>query len=226
MRTPLALIFLVCTCLHCNSVDARQMLTDLNFQIAGSASILKNDVAGAREEAIKNALENAIIRATGILSEKFDDEKFQIMKSAMSSKAKRYVKHYRVISENRERDTYTVNLNVVITSSVVRNDLLQMQLLWQQGKKEYIAVALSLKGMKKYSDFADLKAFLQNRFQIVKSVYPCRLEWRQAYFDLIVVGAVQNLLVELANSGRYSMETIHNDKDIVEINLQVKEEAR
>jgi hypothetical protein len=226
MRTPLALIFLLFTCIHCNSVYARQMLTDLNFQIAGSASILKNDVAGAREEAIKNALENAIIHTAGILSGKFDDEKFQTMKSVMISKAERYVKHYRVISESREHDTYTVNLNVVITSAPVRKALLQMGLLWEQGKKEGIAVALSLKGMKKYSDFADLKAFLQNRFQIVKSIYPCRLEWRQAYFDLVVVGSVRNLLVELANSGKYSMETNYNDKDIVEIYLQVKEEAR
>ncbi len=140
-------------------------------------------MARAREEAVKNALEKAIMQAAAkILLDKFEDEKFQAVKSIMIGKADRYIKNYRMISENRQHDEYTANVNVVVALAPVRDDLLQMGVLQDQGEKEGVSVSLSLKGMKKYSDFAHLKTFLQNRPKIVKSVYPCRLEWQQAAF--------------------------------------------
>lgn len=98
--------------------------------------------------------------------------------------------------------------------------------LQDQGEKEGVSVSLSLRGMKKYSDFAHLKTFLQNRPKIVKSAYPCCLEWQRADFDLIIIGSVQSLVAELEKSGRYSLEFLKKNKNVIEIHLQVKEEAQ
>jgi len=98
--------------------------------------------------------------------------------------------------------------------------------LQDQGEKEGVAVSLSLKGMKKYSDFAHLKTFLQNRPKIVKSAYPCCLEWQRADFDLIIIGSVESLVAELEKSGRYSLGSLKKNKNVVEIHLQVKEEVQ
>ena len=227
MEKRLTLIFLLFICLCVDSAYARQVLTDLTLQVEGTAPVIKNDVAAAREKAVKNALEKAIMQAmAGFLPDKFEEEKFQALKSIMIGRVEQYVKNYRMISERKEQDACTVKLNVVLASALVKNDLLQMGFLRKQGKKEGASVALSLKGMKKYSDFSGVKSFLQSRPQMVKSFYPCRLGSQQAHFDLIVAGSVQNFLVELENSGRYSVGTRHKNQDIVEINLQVKEEVR
>jgi hypothetical protein len=227
MEKRLTLIFLLFICLCVDSAYARQTLTDLTIQADGNAPVVKNDVAAAREKAVKNALERAIMQAmTGCLPDKFDDEKFQAVKSIMTGGVERYVKNYRMISERTEQEVCTVSLNVVMAAALVRNDLLQMGFLQEQGKKEGASVALSLKGMKKYSDFAGVKAFLQGHSEMVKSFYPCRLGWQQAHFDLMVAGSLQSFLVELENSGRYAVETRHKNQDIVEIYLQVKEEVR
>lgn len=223
MKKHLALTFLLFICFPCGSAYALQTLTDLTIQVEGIAPIAKNDVVRAREKAVENALEKAVMQAVTVcLSGKYEDEKMQALQSMMIGKVERYVRNYRMIWERKEQDDYTVNLNVVMALVLVRRDLLQMGFL----QKEGASVGLSLKGMKKYSDFAGLKDFLQSSPQMVKSFYPCRLEWQQAHFDLIVVGSVRKFLVELENSGRYSVETRRKNQDIVEINLQVVKEVR
>ena len=227
MKKKLLLIFILLICIFLNSAYAAQTTTDLTLQVDGLAPVVKNDVARAREEAVKNALEKAIMQAAAkILLDKFEDEKFQAVKSIMVGKVDRYIKNYRMISENRQHDEYTANVHVVVALAPVRDDLLQMGILQEQGEKEGVSVSLSLKGMKKYSDFDYLKTFLQNRPKIVKSVYPCSLEWQQAHCNLVLAADVQNLLSELEISGKYSLEALKKNQDIVEIILYVKEEVR
>jgi len=227
MQKNFVLMFLLLTALFCDSAYTGEPSPGWTFQVEGSAPVIKNDVAFAREESVKNALEQAIMRAAAkVLSEKYEDEKFQAMKSIMIGKADRYIKNYRMISEGRQGDAYTVHVNAVVASAPVREDLLQMGVLQDQSAKESISVALSLRGVKEYSDFAGLKTFLQNRPKIVKSIYPCRMEWGQVQFDLAVVGSLKNLVADLEKTGRYSLESTQKGQGGVEINLQIKEEVR
>jgi len=226
MKKTFLLIFILLTVFFNGSACAGQVFPDTNFLVEGSAPVIKNDEARAREEAVGNALEKAIMQAAAkILSEKFEDEKFQAVKSIMIGKSDRYVKNFRMISEQRQHDDYTVNVNAVVAIASIREDLLQMGVLQDPGEKGNIAVALSVKGIRKYSDFARLKIFLQNHPKIVKSIYPCRLEWQQAHFDL-VAGSIRDLVVELESTGRYSLAAPKKNQDGVEINLLVKEEVR
>lgn len=227
MSKNLLLIFLLLICLSHHSAYAVQATTDLTLQVEGRAPVVKNDEARAREEAVKNALEKAIMQAAAkILSNKFEDEKFQAVKSIMIDKADRYINNYRIISENRQHDEYIADVHVAVALAPVRDDLLQMGVLQGQKEKEGVSVSLSLKGMKKYSDFAHLRTFLQSRPEIVQSVYPCRLEWQQAHFVLALTGEVQNLVAEFEKSGKYSLEALKKNQNVVEINLQVKKETQ
>lgn len=226
MGKHLALIFLLMICMIHNPVYAGQTVTELKLQVEGRAPIIKNDLARTREEAVKNALEKAIMQATAtILSDKFEDEKFQAMKSIMISQATQYAKNYRITSERIQQGEYIANVNVEIALSPVRDDLVQMGILQDQGKTGKTSVFLSLKGIKKHSDFSHLKTFLQTHPKIVIRAYPCRLEWQQAQFNLVISGDAQNLVVELEKTGRYSLEAIEKNQDVVAINLLVKEEV-
>jgi hypothetical protein len=227
MRKNLSLMLLLLMGLFYSSAYAGQATTDLTLQVEGRAPVVKNDVALAREEAVKNALEKAIMQAVSkILSDKVEDEKFQAVKSVMIGKADHYIKNYRIISQNTQRNEYTAAVHVVVALVPVMDDLLQIGVLQDHEEKEGVSVSLSLRGMKKYSDFAHLKTFLQNRPKIVKSAYPCCLEWQRADFDLIIIGSVQSLVAELEKSGRYSLESLKKNKNVVEIHLQVKEEVQ
>jgi hypothetical protein len=227
MRKNRLLLLLLLICIFHHPAYAGQATTDLTLQVDGHSPVIKNDVARAREEAVKNALEKAIMQAAvKILLDNYEDEKFQAVKSIMVGNVDRYIKNYRIISENRQHDDYAANVHVVVALAPVRDDLLQMGVLQDQGEKKGFSASLSLKGMKKYSDFNRLKTFLQNHPKIVKSVYPCSLEWQQAHCDLVLVGEGRNLVAELEKSGRYSTEVIKKNQNIDEINLHVKEEVR
>jgi len=228
MRKNLSLMLLFLIGFFYSSAYAGQATTDLTLRVEGFAPVVKNDVVLAREEAVKNALEKAIMQAVAkILLDKGEDEKFQAVKSVMIDKADRYIKNYRIISQNRQHDEYTAAVHVVVALVSIMDDLLQMGVLQDQGEKEGVSVSLSLRGMKKYSDFAHLKTFLKDRPEIVSSAYPCCLEAQQADFDLIIIGSVQSLVAELEKSGRYSLvESLQKNKNAVQIHLQVKEEAQ
>ena len=227
MSKNLSLMLLLLIGFLYSSAYAGQATKDLTLQVEGRAPIVKNDVVFAREEAVRNALENAIMQAVAkVLLDKGKGEKFQAVKSVMIGKADRYIRNYRIISQNRQHDEYTVAVHVDVAIVPVMDDLLQMGVLQDQGEKEGVSVSLSLRGMKKYSDFAHLKTFLQDRPEIVRSAYPCSLEWQRADFDLIIIEPVQSFVAEFEKTGRYSLESLKKNKNVVEVHLQVKEEAR
>lgn len=223
MRQKTLLILLLMIGLFCFSVYAGEA-TDLILQVKGRARVVDNDVTRARDEAVKNASENAIMQAVSkILPDKGKDEKLQAVKSIMLERADRYIKRYRTLSESMHQDEYAADVYVVVALPVVRQDLSAMGFLQDPGEKEGRHISLSVKGMKEQSDFAFLKDFLQNHPQMVKSFYPLRMEWQRADFDLILTGPVQNLMVELEKSGRYSIELSEKNNRFSEISLQVKE---
>ena len=63
MKKNLLLIFILLIVLFNGSACAGQVLPDTNFLVEGSAPVIKNDEARAREEAVGNALEKAIMQA-------------------------------------------------------------------------------------------------------------------------------------------------------------------
>lgn len=222
MKKYLMTLFLLLTGVLCGAVWAGEVLTDLSLQVDGKAVVIKNDVTRARENAVKNALEKAILQtAAKLLADKFEEEKFQAVKSILIGKADQYVKNYRITSEKSEQGEYIASVNVLVNQASVKSDLIQMDLIKHSGAS--VNVSVVLKDMKKHADFMRLKSFLQSRSQIVKSVYPCSLEWRQASCDLIITGDVQSLLSELERSGGYVVEERGKKQDGFELNLRMKE---
>lgn len=224
-KSWLLVLFLLCVALP--SYGADQTAADLTLQVEGRAPVVKDDEARARGEAIKNALESAIMQAVyKVLPNKVDDEKIQSLKSVMAGRTDRYIKNYRIISENRQQDQYTASVHAVVALTPLTEDLSQMGVLPDQKKGDGVPVSLSLKGMKKYSDFVFIRSFLQNRSKIIKGVYPCRLEWQRADFDLVLSGESGNLVAEIEKSGRYLLESVHQNQNGIQITLRVKEEVK
>ena len=198
----------------------------MSLDVEGRADIGRNDVARAREEAVQNAIENAILKATAqLMSISVSDDKFQPVKSVIIDESDKYVNNYKIITEMKKPDSYQVSVHVAVNLVNLKNDLNKMGFMQVvQTVKASPIVLINVKGLKKYTDFLFLKDFLQNRKKIVKNIYPCRFEWQQAHFEVEIMGDAQSLIDELTQTGRYALVSGKTDKNQIEMTCLKKKE--
>ena len=227
MRKFLFISYFVLTLFLSVNVYAQDNSAILSLDVVGSAAINQNDAARAREEAIQNAIENAILKATAkLMSISISDDRFQPVKSIIIDEPDKYVNNYKIIAEIKKPVSYEVNVHVVVNLVNLKNDLNKMGFLQvvQTGKTSSI-VMLEVKGLEKYSDFVHLKEFMQSRTKIVKNIYPCRAEWQQAHFEIEIIGDAQSLAGELTKTGRYALNSGKTGNNKIEMScLQKKED--
>jgi hypothetical protein len=100
--------------------ELQQLTTD------GTATVLNNDKAHARDVAIQDALRNAVEQVTGaVVSSSTVVENAMVVEDNIYSKAKGYVKSYSVVSEG-EADgglTYNVKIKAVVRSGAIKEDV-------------------------------------------------------------------------------------------------------
>ncbi|MGD0279403.1 MAG: hypothetical protein ABSC11_08860 [Smithella sp.] len=199
----------------------------LNIDAEGQAVIKQNDVARARQEAIREALGNAVQTAAAqLLSVGVKDERFRPVKSAVIEEPDKFISVYKISAERKETLRYIVNVNVTVVLADLRNDLDNkgfFQTLRTEGKND-LTVFLNVRGLKNYADYSRLKEFLQSRTS-VKSIYPCRFAWQQAQFEVTLFGNTQSLADELIKKGWCLLPDIKQvDKNHMEIKCMYKEE--
>ena len=199
----------------------------LNINVEGQAVIKQNDITGAREEAIKEALGNAVeIAAANLLSISIKDKKFQSVRSAVIDEQDKYISVYRISEERKEKQTYIVNVNATVVMTVLKDDLNKKGFFQPSLTKEESCskVFLNVRGLKEYVDYLRLKEFLMSRTKIVKSIYPCRFTWQETDCEIEIYGSVQSFADELNKEGGYLMREVEKvDKNHIEINCMNKE---
>lgn len=199
----------------------------LSLNVQGTAQIKRSDFAVARQEAIQDALEKAILEAASkLLSIPAKDENFQLVKSILLNEPDKYVQYYKITEENRQPQTFIVNVNVVVAFLVLKNDLNKMGFLNPtQIEKNNVKVFFNVNGLKKYSEYIRIKEFLQSRTKLVKNIYPGRFEWQHAHFEIEIYGNVQSLADDLEGNGGYIMEIKQTDDNKVEMICSLKVEG-
>lgn len=100
--------------------ELREITTD------GTASILNNDKAMARDVAIQDALRNAVEQVTGaVVSSSTVVENAMTVEDNIYSKAKGYVKAYSVLSEGEADNgmTYNVKVKAQVRAGAIKEDM-------------------------------------------------------------------------------------------------------
>jgi hypothetical protein len=191
----------------------------LSLYVEGSAKIKQNDVAGAREEAIQDALEKAILKAVSkVLAVPIKDEKFQQAKSVIINEQDKYVQSYKITEEKRQSQNFIVNVNVMVALLSLKNDLHKMGFLQTSPSgKNNIRVSLSVIGLKKYSDFLHLKDFLQSSTKLIKNIYPCSFKWSEAHFEIELFGNTQSFADELVKKVACMLDIKQTDNNRIEM---------
>ncbi|OGP67387.1 MAG: hypothetical protein A2W27_05120 [Deltaproteobacteria bacterium RBG_16_44_11] len=228
MKKYLLLSILVFITFYPIYVQAQNEKDLLSLNVQGTAQIKRSDVAIAREEAIQDALEKAILEAASkILSIPAKDENFQLVKSVLLNEPDKYVHYYKITEENRQPQTFIVNVNVVVSFLVLKNDLNKMGFLNapQMGKNN-VKVFLNVNDLKKYSEYVRIKEFLQSRTKLVKNIFPSRFEWQHAHFEIEIYGNAQSLANELEENGGCILEIKQTEHDKVEMICWQKVEGK
>ncbi len=224
MRNRAVIVFILVV-LWCSPVFAQGNAGVLNLEVEGNASVNQNDVAGAREAAIRDALQRAIQDTVStLLLLPVKDKKFLPVKKGIIDQQDRYVNNYKITAESKRDDTYFVTVNVAVALTDLKNDLAKMGFHQISGEsKANIIISLEVKGVKKYSDFSYLKEFLKKRAKIVKNINSRSFEWQQAHLGLEISGTAQALAVELSRTGRYVLDTELIKKNQITISLLPRE---
>jgi hypothetical protein len=218
MRRYLPVLVLAFIFLYFVPVFAQGNAGILNLEVEGNAAINQNDIAGARDSAIQDALQRAILEAaSNLLSLPVKDEKFLPVKNEIIERQDRYVNNYKITAESTRTETYGVTVSVAVELLDLKNDLAKMGFLQiSEQDKTNIIISLNVKGLKKYSDFSYLKEFLKKR---VKNIYPRSFEWQQVHLELEILGTAQALADELAKTGQYLLDTEQINKNQIALSL-------
>lgn len=200
----------------------------LNIDVEGRAVIKQNDIAGAREEAIGDALGNSVLAAaSNILSIPVKDEKFQPVRNALTGEWGKYISFYKISAEIKEEQAYAVNVNATVVLASLKKDLDEKGLFQLRPVKEENSptIFLNVRGLKKYADYLNLKEFLKSRDKMIVGVYPCRFAWQQMECEIKISGKTQIFADELIKKTGYILIDIkETDKNHVEINCMPKQE--
>ena len=110
----------------CVSVIANaQMATPPQHVTAiGQAAVVNNDKPAARDKAIDDALRKAVEQSVGtMISSETVTQNFQLLSDKVFSRAKGYVRNYKITSEKEEQGVYNVNVDAEVSSGSLKSDV-------------------------------------------------------------------------------------------------------
>jgi len=193
--------------------------SNATLSVDGSAKIENENVAKAREEAIQNALEKAILEEGSNLSElSVNDENFQLIKRIIVQEPDKYIVYYTITQEGRQEQEFNVKANVVVASVALKNDLHKMGFLHNNLKgKNKTGVFLAVKGIKSYAAYSKIKIILQSRVDLVKNIHPVTFTWQEAEFEIEMAGDIQSLGAELEQKAGCVMEILSQQPNRVDM---------
>ncbi len=209
-------LFFLCS-IHVNAQSVETGTA--SFQVEGSAKIKRDDLAKARDEAIQNALEKAIVDAALTLPEmSANQEDFKLVKNIIVREPHKYVLYYTINEENRQAEDFQIRASVVVGVLALKNDLNKMGFLSRNitGQNE-LKILLTVQGVAKYTDYLKIRDFLLSRTKLIRYMYPARFTWQEAQFELEVLADAQLLADELVKATDCSLQIRYTEQNRMEM---------
>ncbi len=90
----------------------------------GQAAVIGNDVANARDKAVDDALRKAVEQSVGtMISSETVTQNFQLLSDKIYSKARGYVRNYKITSEKQDQGVYIVGVDAEVSQGNLKNDV-------------------------------------------------------------------------------------------------------
>ncbi|MGD1152032.1 MAG: flagellar assembly protein T N-terminal domain-containing protein [Syntrophales bacterium] len=173
----------------------------------GTGLITNNDLASARNNAINDALRNAVEQAVATLIPlQTLDKRSQAIRDGIYAKSDQYIHDYKISSERQVQKVYAVNVRSAVFIDSIRDDLQTLGLL--KVEKNIVPateVAVTVKGLTSCADYIRVKELLKTKVKGVRNVYQRDIAWGTARLGLDFQGTVQSFSDELTKTGHFSL---------------------
>jgi hypothetical protein len=186
----------------------------------GSASVAGGDLARARNEAVRDALQKAVEQVAGRwLSPQDATDGSQAFKERITNRAERFIQEYRIVSETTAVDVHTVVVRASVLADGLRKDLLELGLI-RPTRLELLVTRISftIRGIRSYDDYVKCRAILQNRIPGIRGMVLREASWSLARFDLAAEGTVPALAERLRE--KLAFEIQYQDDRVLEVRLR------
>lgn len=186
----------------------------------GSAQISGGDLARARNEAVRDALQKAVAQMASrwlLLLE--SDKQSQKLNERIIDRAEGFIQDYRIVSERSGPDYYAVIVRATVFADSIRIELQGLDLIMQkQAKLPVSTISLTIRGIRAYSDYAKWRGILKDGISGVRDIAFREASWGSARFDIAAEGAVGTITEQLQDKFRADIRPL--DERMVEINLK------
>ena len=200
--------------------SCQEAMATLVVETEGTAPVIGFDLARARNEAVRDALQKAVVQvANRFLATQDAERKSQWLKEKIYSQAEGYIQDYRLVSETTAMDIYTVAIRVTVFADGVRNELQRLGLIRPNQLKLVSArISLTLRGIRDYGDYARCCGILKDRIPGIRSAVPREASWGLARFDVAADETVSTVAERLRE--KLTGEIQHQDDRSLEIYLR------
>jgi|GEM_PF-996826 len=182
----------------------------------GIAAVTGLDVAGARDEAVRDALQKAVERTAGQwLSPEDLARRYEKLKEKLYDRAEGFIQDFRILFEISDSDIYSVNVRATVFADSVREELEHLNLIGPPLRRPSpTVISLTLKGIRDYGGYARWKGVLKDALPGIRVITPREASWGAVRFEVTVEGTAaavseglrEKLGVEVRQSGDRSLE--------------------
>jgi hypothetical protein len=169
-----------------------EMTATQAVEVEGSAQVIGLDLARARNEAVRDALQKAVVEvANSFLDPQDAERKSKLLKEQIYSQAEGFIQDYRLLFETSVVDVYTVAMRVTVFAGGISSELQRLGLIRStQNNLVSAAMSLTLRGIRSYGDYTRCYGILKERIPGIRGAVPREASWGLARFDVAVEGRI------------------------------------
>jgi len=194
-------------------------LTQL-IETEGSASVTGGDLARARREAVREALQKAVEQvADRWLTSQHAADNSQVLKERITDRAEGFIQEYRIVSETTVSDVHTVAVRASVLADSLRKDLIELGLIRPtQLKLPVTRISLTIRGIRTYGDYVKCRSTLQDRIPGIREISLREASWSLARFDIAAESTVPVLAERLRET--LAVDVRFQDDRVLEVHLR------
>ena len=194
-------------------------LTQL-IETEGSASVTGGDLARARREAVREALQKAVEQVVGHwLTSQDAPDRSQVLKERITDRAEGFIQEYRIVSETTVSDVHTVAVRASVLADSLRKDLIELGLIRPtQLKLPVTRISLTIRGIRTYGDYVKCRSTLQDRIPGIREISLREASWSLARFDIAAESTVPVLAERLRET--LAVDVRFQDDRVLEVHLR------
>ena len=218
---PVFIFFLFAVMVFCPSLSLGEETGRTQvFETEGIAAVIGSDLARARDDAVLDALQKAIARATGQwLTPQDAERKYEILRERIYNRAEEFTQDFRILFELSDPDIYSVTVRATVFSDRIRKDLQELGLINPPVQNLSVTrIFLTIRGIRTYSDYVRLRGMLKERIPGIREAIPREASWGSALFDIAAEGTVAAVAERLRE--KLAADIQHQDDRFLELNLR------